>query len=123
MNTSNIENDYKVANDIGKQFIQVYFAKEAKYFKFFGNDSFLTFESEIYYGVNNIINKLNNVKLNCNYTNYEIQPSVGGILIFISGTCCVEGETNAIPFMRVLFLANSNGSYYVKNDIYKITLG
>jgi len=123
MNTSNIENDYKVANDIGKQFIQVYFAKGANISNFYGNDSLLTFESEKYYGVNNIIDKLSKVNLNCNYTNYEIQPSVGGILIFISGTCCVEGETNAIPFMRVLFLANSNGSYYIKNDIYKITLG
>ena len=114
MNVSNIENDYKVANDIGKQFLQVYFAKGANISNFYGNDSLLTFESEKYYGVNNIINKFYQV-------NYEIQTSIGGILIFISGTCCVEGETNSIPFMRVLFLANSHDSYYVKNDIYKIT--
>ena len=118
MNTSNIENDYKVANDIGKQFIQVYFAKGANISNFYGSDSLLTFESEKYYGVNNIINKLKQVNLNCNYTNYEIQTSIVGILIFISGICCVEGETNSISFMCVLFLTNSNDSYYLKNDIY-----
>ncbi len=57
-------------------FFKFIFSKGANISNFYGTDSLLTFESEKYYGVNNIMNKLNQINLNCNYTNYEIQPKV-----------------------------------------------
>ena len=120
---SQIQNDLKTADNIGRQFLQAFFNKGTDISNFYGNDSILTFESEVYIGTQNIVNKLSTLNLNSNFTNYEAQPSVQGILLFVSGTCCLPGENNQLPFMRIIFLANANGSYYVKNDIYKITFG
>ena len=106
------------------QFLQTFFGKGTiDYANYYGNDSVLTFESEVFFGQNNINEKLKSLNLSSNFTNFEVQPSASGILIFVSGACCIAGESNQIPFMRVMFLAQSNGSYYVKNDIYKITFG
>ena len=117
-----LQNDYNTAKNIGQQFLQTFFGKgPVNYANFYGNDSVLTFEAEVFFGQAKICEKLQNLNLVSNFTNFEVQPSVVGILIFVSGTCCISGETNQIPFMRVMFLAQANGSYYVKNDIYKIT--
>lgn len=119
-----LQNDYNTAKNIGSQFLQTFFGKgPVNYANFYGNDSVLSFESEVHFGQQNIAEKLSSLNLISDFKNYEVQPSVGGILIFVSGSCCISGETNQIPFTRVMFLAHSNGSYYVKNDIYKITLG
>lgn len=119
-----LQNDYNTAKNIGSQFLQAFFGKgPVNYANFYGNDSVLTFESEVYFGQQNIAEKLSSLNLASNFTNYEVQPSVAGILIYVSGSCCIAGETNQIPFSRVMFLAQANGSYYVKNDIYKITMG
>lgn len=119
-----LQNDYNAAKNIGQQFLQTFFGKGTiDYANYYGNDSVLTFESEVFFGQNNINEKLKSLNLSSNFTNFEVQPSASGILIFVSGTCCIAGESNQIPFMRVMFLAQSNGSYYVKNDIYKITFG
>lgn len=119
-----LQNDYNAAKNIGQQFLQTFFGKGTiDYANYYGNDSVLTFESEVFFGQNNINEKLKSLNLSSNFTNFEVQPSANGILIFVSGTCCIAGESNQIPFMRVMFLAQSNGSYYVKNDIYKITFG
>lgn len=119
-----LQNDYNAAKNIGQQFLQTFFGKGTiDYANYYGNDSVLTFESEVFFGQNNINEKLKSLNLASNFTNFEVQPSANGILIFVSGTCCIAGESNQIPFMRVMFLAQSNGSYYVKNDIYKITFG
>ena len=56
-------------------------------------------------------------------TNYSVQPSVNGILIYFSGSFQIAGEQNQMPFTRCIFLAHNNGSYYIKNDIYKVTFG
>ena len=118
-----IQNDYYTAKNIGKQFLEVFLKPGVNFSNFYGNDSILTFESEVFIGTQNIVNKLSTLNLNLNFTNYEAQPSVQGILLFVSGTFCLPPDTNPIPFMRIIFLANANGSYYVKNDIYKITFG
>ena len=119
-----LQNDYNAAKNIGQQFLQTFFGKGTiDYANYYGNDSVLTFESEVFFGQNNINEKLKSLNLSSNFTNFEVQPSANGILIFVSGACCIAGESNQIPFMRVMFLAQSNGSYYVKNDIYKITFG
>lgn len=88
---------------------------------YYGNDSILTFESEVFIGQGNISQKLSSLNLSSNFNNYEVQPSVGGLLLFVSGTCCITGETNQIPFVRIIFLAKTQTSYYIKNDIYKLT--
>ena len=118
-----IQNDYNTAKNIGKQFLEVFLKPGVNFSNFYGNDSILTFESEVYIGTQNIVNKLSTINLNSDFTNYEAQPSVQGILLFVSGNCCLQNESNKFPFMRIIFLANANGSYYVKNDIYKITFG
>ena len=118
-----IQSDLKTAENIGLQFLQAFFGQNVDISNFYGNDSILTFESEVYIGTQNIVNKLSTINLNSDFTNYEAQPSVQGILLFVSGNCCLQNESNKFPFMRIIFLANANGSYYVKNDIYKITFG
>ena len=116
-----IQNDLKIANDIGLQFLQAFFNQNADISNFYGNDSILTFEKENLIGKDEIVGKLKNLQVNTIPKDYSVQPSVNGILIYFSGMFQIVGEQNQMPFTRVIFLANNNGSYYIKNDIYKVT--
>ena len=118
-----IQNDLKIANDIGLQFLQAFFNQNADISNFYGNDSILTFEAENFIGKDEIVGKLKNLQVNTIPKNYSVQPSVNGILIYFAGMFQIAGEQNQMPFTRVIFLANNNGSYYIKNDIYKVTFG
>ena len=118
-----IQSDLKTADNIGCQFLQAFFAQNVDISNFYGNDSILTFESETLIGKDDIVGKLKNLQVNTIPKNYSVQPSVNGILIYFSGMFQIAGEQNQMPFTRCIFLANSNGSYYIKNDIYKVTFG
>ena len=118
-----IQNDIKTADNIGRQFLQAFFAQNADISNFYGNDSILSFESEVFIGRDDIIGKLKGMQVTTVPNNYSVQPSNNGILIFCSGNFVIEGQSNPMPFARCIFLVNSGGSYYIKNDIYKITFG
>ena len=120
---SQIQNDIKTADNIGRQFLHAFFKQNADISNFYGNDSILSFESETYIGRDDIIGKLKTFNVSTIPTNYSVQPSNNGILIFCSGNFQLQGETNQMPFVRCIMLVNSGGSYYIKNDIYKITFG
>ena len=120
---SQIQNDIKTADNIGRQFLQAFFQQNADISNFYGNDSILSFESETYIGRDDIIGKLKTFNVSTIPTNYSVQPSNNGILIFCSGSFQLVGETNQMPFVRCIVLVNSGGSYYIKNDIYKVTFG
>ena len=115
---------------IGESFLNYFFqSTEVNFLNFtqntvnsYQNDSVLTFESEVFHGKQNIAEKLTTLNVNfilfilqlvTKFTNYEIQPSNNGILIYLSGTLTIQGETNEICFSRVFFLASmENGSFY-----------
>ena len=118
-----IQNDIKTADNIGRQFLQAFFQQNADISNFYGNDSILSFESETYIGRDDIVGKLKSFQVATIPTNYSVQPSNNGILIFCSGSLQLNGETNQMPFVRCIVLVNSGGSYYIKNDIYKVTFG
>ena len=118
-----IQNDLKAADNIGRQFLQAFFSPGTDISNFYGNDSILSFESETFIGKDDIIGKLKNLQVSTIPTNYSVQPSNNGILIFCSGNFQIVGEQNQMPFIRCIFLVNAGGSYYIKNDIYKITFG
>lgn len=119
-----LQKDYDTAKSIGEQFLNAFFNKgPVDYSIYYGNDSVLTFESDVYFGASNITAKLQSLNVTITFTHYDIQPGVTGILLLISGAICLQGETNHLPFMRVMYLAQKNGSYYIKNDVYKITFG
>ena len=120
---SQIQNDCKNAENIGVQFLKAFFNKGADISSFYGDDSILSFESETIIGKNDISEKLKNLKVNTIPTNYSVQPSINGILIYFCGNFQILGEQNQMPFTRCIFLAHNNGSYYIKNDIYKVTFG
>lgn len=119
-----LQKDYNTAKSIGEQFLNAFFNKgPVDYSIYYGNDSVLTFESDVYFGASNITAKLQSLNVTTTFTHCDIQPGVTGILLLISGAICLQGETNHLPFMRVMYLAQKNGSYYIKNDVYKITFG
>ena len=119
-----LQKDYDTAKSIGEQFLNAFFNKgPVDYSIYYGNDSVLTFESDVYFGSSNITAKLQSLNVTTTFTHCDIQPGVTGILLLISGAICLQGETNYLPFMRVMYLAQKNGSYYIKNDVYKITFG
>lgn len=119
-----LQKDYDTAKSIGEQFLNAFFNKgPVDYSIYYGNDSVLTFESDVYFGASNITAKLQSLNVTTTFTHCDIQPGVTGILLLISGAICLQGETNHLPFMCVMYLAQKNGSYYIKNDVYKITFG
>ena len=95
---SQIQNDIKTADNIGRQFLQAFFQQNADISNFYGNDSILSFESETYIGRDDIIGKLKTFNVSTIPTNYSVQPSNNGILIFCSGSFQLVGETNQMPF-------------------------
>ena len=133
---------YNQAKSIGENFLQSFFSNTSPNVRlvllkqaqgqFYGSDSLLSFESETFFGNQQIFEKLNQLPIKQSEVKvYDIQPSGNGILIYLSGLLVVEGETNPMNFVRVFFLAAANNSYYsnynltflilVKNDIYKVT--
>ena len=120
---SQIQNDLKTADNIGRQFLQAFFNKGTDISNFYGNDSILTFEKDNFIGKDEIVGKLKMLQVNTIPTDYSVQPSVNGILIYFAGSFQIVGEQNQMPFTRCIFLAQNNGSYYIKNDIYKVTFG
>ena len=108
---SQIQNDIKTAENIGLQFLQAYFGQNVDISNFYGNDSILTLESDVLIGKEEIVSKLKNLQVKTIPKNYSVQPSINGILIFFSAMCQLVWEENQIPFMRTIFLANSNESY------------
>jgi hypothetical protein len=84
----------------------------------------LSVETDKFSGINDICSKLTSVPANFKVTAYEIQPSINGILIFLNGQLQLIGEQNAFSFVRVFFLTSTQqGSIYIKNDMYQLTLG
>lgn len=73
----------------------------------------MTFESELFMGKTNIVEKLQQLNVSSKFGNYEIQPSINGLVIYLSGGITIAGESNEIPFTRVFVLTtDSNGSFY-----------
>ena len=60
---SQIQNDIKTADNIGRQFLQAFFTPNTDIANFYGNDSILTFETEVYVGRDEIIGKLKNLQV------------------------------------------------------------
>ena len=121
---NSLQSDYDTAKSIGEQFLNSFFNKgPVDYSTYYGDESVLTFESEVFFGASSITAKLQSLNVTTTFTHCDIQPGVSGILLLITGTICLQGETNQLPFMRVMYLAQKNGSYYIKNDVYKITFG
>ena len=77
-----IQNDLKAADNIGRQFLQAFFTPGTDISNFYGNDSILSFESETFIGKDDIIGKLKNLQVSTIPTNYSVQPSNNGILIY-----------------------------------------
>ena len=121
---NSLQSDYDTTKSIGEQFLNSFFNKgPVDYSTYYGDDSVLTFESEVFFGASSITAKLQSLNVTTTFTHCDIQPGVSGILLLITGAICLQGETNQLPFMRVMYLAQKNGSYYIKNDLYKITFG
>lgn len=118
----NLQNNYNQAKNIGSQFLSAFFTPGCNISSFYGNDSILTVETDVFFGQQQIMEKLGSINLAFNPNNYEVQPSNNGLVMYVSGQCQIQGEQNRLPFSRVIFLAAQNGSYYVKNDILKISL-
>ena len=119
---------------IGEQFLQQFFSSSdinvrffdsyQHYANYYASDSILSVEKKKFVGTNDIATKLSSVPGAMQVNTHEIQPSNNGIIIFMSGLLQLQGEKNAFPFCRVFFLtSNQNGNIYVKNDMYKLTLG
>ena len=111
---------------IGESFLQQFFSNNSSdhISKFYGNDSVLSVENDKYAGTKDITDKLSTISAQYQVSFNEIQPSQNGLLIFLSGKMLLQGESNAINFHRIFFLApTENGSIYIKNDMFLITFG
>lgn len=75
----------------------------------------MTVEKEHFVGTKSIVEKITSIPINMNPKVYDAQPCNNGILIFLSGTLVIQGESNEINFVRVFFLGqNNSGGFYSK---------
>lgn len=110
---------------IAESFLQQFFSNYSRehFALFYGNDSVLSVEKDKYTG-EDIADKLGSISAQFKVSFHESQPSNNGILIFLSGTMVLCGESNPISFQRIFFLSpTQTGSLYVKNDMFFTTSG
>ena len=70
-----LQKDYDTAKSIGEQFLNAFFNKgPVDYSIYYGNDSVLTFESDVYFGASNITAKLQSLNVTTTFTHCDIQP-------------------------------------------------
>ncbi|KAL2621160.1 hypothetical protein R1flu_001365 [Riccia fluitans] len=87
--------------------------------------SMLTFEGEKIMGAQNISAKLNGLPFQqCkhNISTVDCQPSasVGGVIVFVSGSLQLPGEEHMLKFSQMFHLLPTQGSFYVFNDIFRL---
>ena len=116
-----IQKDLKAANNIGQQFIREFFNPDSDISKFYGPDSILNFENETFIGKDDIVKNIKNLKVSNVPTNYSIQPSNYNVLVFLSGNLKFFGDQDKLPFIRCVLLVRDIDSYYIKNDILKMS--
>lgn len=91
--------------------------------------SMLTFEGQKFEGVDDISSKLYQLPFDeCRHVISTIDaqpsPSVGGILIFVSGSIQLSGEDHPLRFSQMFHLIpTTEGSFFVLNDIFRLNYG
>ncbi|KAL3526188.1 hypothetical protein ACH5RR_014560 [Cinchona calisaya] len=88
--------------------------------------SMLTFEGQKVQGSHNIVSKLTALPFHqCRHhiSTVDCQPSgpAGGMLVFVSGTLQLVGESHSLKFSQMFHLMPTpQGSFYVLNDIFRL---
>ncbi|KAL5557544.1 hypothetical protein UlMin_039780 [Ulmus minor] len=91
---------------------------------FYHDASRLNFEGQTIQGVQNIVNFLNSLPLQCSHhiSTIDCQPTspTGGFVVFVSGTLQVAGELHPRKFNQMFHLMPAWGRVYVLNDIFRL---
>ncbi|THU49208.1 hypothetical protein C4D60_Mb06t07130 [Musa balbisiana] len=88
--------------------------------------SMLTFEGDKIQGAAAIVAKLTSLPFQqCVHavSTVDFQPSgpAGGMLVFVSGSLQITGESHALKFSQMFHLMSTpQGSFYVLNDIFRL---
>ncbi|KAF5101177.1 hypothetical protein D0Z03_000651 [Geotrichum reessii] len=88
--------------------------------------SMLTFENSQVQGAKNIVEKLVSLpfqKVGHRITTLDAQPAsptVGDIIVMVTGELLVDEEQNAQRYSQVFHLVPEQNSFYVFNDIFRL---
>ncbi|KZT52463.1 nuclear transport factor 2 [Calocera cornea HHB12733] len=80
-------------------------------------------------GVDAIVEKLTSLpfqSINHNLSTQDAQPSnaQGGILVMVTGSLRVDDGPNLLNYCQTFqLIPDTNGSYYVQNDVFRLNYG
>ncbi|KAI5651090.1 hypothetical protein M9H77_37095 [Catharanthus roseus] len=115
---------------LAKAFVDHYYTtfdnNRAQLANLYQDASMLTFEGQKVQGAQNIVAKLTGLSFQqCKHqiSTVDCQPSgpAGGMLVFVSGTLQLPGESHVLKFSQMFHLMPTpQGSFYVFNDIFRL---
>ncbi|KAJ1984013.1 Nuclear transport factor 2 [Dimargaris verticillata] len=120
-------------NTVAQQFADFYYktfdSDRKNLVPLYREHSMLTFEGQQTLGANSIVEKL--VAMPFQRVQHVVStidaqpshPSLGSIVINITGKLLVDDEQNPQQFSQTFHLYPENGSYWVYNDIFRLNYG
>eukprot|EP01095_Lingulamoeba_sp_RSL-Kostka_P006694 TRINITY_DN2109_c2_g1_i1.p1 TRINITY_DN2109_c2_g1~~TRINITY_DN2109_c2_g1_i1.p1 ORF type:complete len:123 (+),score=42.30 TRINITY_DN2109_c2_g1_i1:65-433(+) len=121
-------NSEEVATEFAKYYYQMFDTNREGLCDLYQEESMLTFEGTQHQGAQDIVEKLVSLpfkKVEHDIQTLDCQPTVGGLLVFVSGALKVDDD-NEIKFSQVFCLCeleNSPGNFYVLNDMFRLNYG
>ncbi|KAJ3675781.1 hypothetical protein LUZ60_004823 [Juncus effusus] len=117
-------------DQVAKAFVDHYYrtfdANRPSLVTLYQDSSMLTFEGAKVQGAANIAAKIGSLPFGQTahqISTVDCQPSgpQGGMLVFVSGTIQIAGESHTLKFSQMFHLMPTpQGSFYVQNDIFRL---
>ncbi|TGZ81414.1 nuclear transport factor 2 [Ascodesmis nigricans] len=117
---------------VAQQFTDYYYAtfdgNRSALAPLYAEESMLTFETNQIRGVSGILEKLTTLpftKIKHEVATLDAQPSGpdGSIIVAVTGKLLLDEEQRPQSFSQTFHLIPAGGSYYVRNDIFRLVYG
>lgn len=115
-------------SEVGRQFVQMYYnlmeTNRNNLAAFYNNESIMTFENGIFYGQQQIMEKLlNNPSARYSILTCDCQPSPNnGVVVFTMGDVSLDNSP-PMKFAHIVQLFPNGNSYFVLNDVFRLCIG
>ena len=115
------------SNEIATSFLNTYYTtmmnSRDQLINFYTENSMLTNEGKNYSGLKEITERIESFSfksINFQFSEYDLQPSPypNGLLIFVTGSLTLDGDTT-FNFAHTFQLLPNNNGYYIHNEMFR----
>ncbi|MET9572441.1 nuclear transport factor 2 family protein [Streptomyces virginiae] len=115
-----------IAKNFADHYCQTFDNQREGLAKYYREQSMLHFEGEARLGRESIMEKLTNsfLKTQHRISTFDAQPTnivPGAVLILVNGEVLIDDEPRALQFTQTFHLIPDDKSYWLLNDIFRLT--